>query len=179
MSIFFTADTHFGHKWMAEEHRCLGTTDLMDEWIIDQWNNMIGPKDQVYHLGDFSFGGFDHARKMFTALNGHKFLVPGNHDSSGVIKNLGWANSNTKEWTLIKRKFEGQSIVLCHYPLMTWQNAHHGTWHLHGHSHGNLPHSKTTRMDVGVDTNIRLAPYPLEFIVEKFQGLEYDKVDHH
>ena len=32
--------------------------------------------------------------------------------------------------------------------------SHHGAWHLYGHSHGNLPDTRTSlSMDVGVDTH--------------------------
>ena len=41
-------------------------------------------------------------------------------------------------------------LVLCHYPLASWDRRHHGAWHLHGHSHGT--HQGTgCILDVGVD----------------------------
>ncbi|MCX6365194.1 MAG: hypothetical protein NTX57_00570 [Armatimonadetes bacterium] len=43
-----------------------------------------------------------------------------------------------------------QRIVLCHYAFRVWRNAHHGSWHLYGHSHGSLPGAGRS-MDVGVD----------------------------
>ena len=43
-----------------------------------------------------------------------------------------------------------QVIVLCHYALRVWDRAHYGSWHLYGHSHGQLP-SLGLSLDVGVD----------------------------
>jgi calcineurin-like phosphoesterase family protein len=41
-------------------------------------------------------------------------------------------------------------VVLSHFPLEVWDRKHYGSYHLHGHSHGNLP-PRGRRMDVGVD----------------------------
>ena len=44
--------------------------------------------------------------------------------------------------------------MLCHYAMRVWNRAHHGAWHLYGHSHGKLPEAPTSlSMDVGVDTH--------------------------
>jgi calcineurin-like phosphoesterase family protein len=49
---------------------------------------------------------------------------------------------------------KGQPIVLCHYAMRVWNRAHHGAWHLYGHSHGKLPEAPTSlSMYVGVDTH--------------------------
>jgi calcineurin-like phosphoesterase family protein len=41
-------------------------------------------------------------------------------------------------------------VVLCHYAMRVWRNAHHGALHFYGHSHGNLP-GDAQSLDVGVD----------------------------
>jgi calcineurin-like phosphoesterase family protein len=51
----------------------------MNEVLIQKWNNLVTPEDEVYYLGDFSMA----ARPVeiyTTRLNGTKYLVPGNHD---------------------------------------------------------------------------------------------------
>jgi len=45
---------------------------------------------------------------------------------------------------------QSQLIVLCHYSLRVWDRSHYGSWHLYGHSHGNLPPLENS-LDVGVD----------------------------
>jgi calcineurin-like phosphoesterase family protein len=38
--------------------------------------------------------------------------------------------------------------------MRVWNRSYHETWHLHGHSHGDLPDIPTSlSMDVGVDTH--------------------------
>ena len=42
--------------------------------------------------------------------------------------------------------------MLAHYAQRTWHGAFRGSWHLFGHSHGNLgPYLKS--IDVGVDVH--------------------------
>lgn len=173
--VFFTADAHFQHKFMADL-RGIGRDHLddHDDLLVDNWNSLITNKDEVYFLGDFSFATQEINPKIFKRLHGRrKHLIRGNHDPANVC-NLGWSSVND----LLKIKIMGQSIVLCHYPLLTWQNAHHGTWHLHGHSHGNGQWGDSTRIDVGVDTH-SLMPYSFDEIAAIMATRTYDFIDHH
>jgi calcineurin-like phosphoesterase family protein len=63
-------------------------------------------------------------------------------------------------------------IVLCHYPFAEWDRKHYGSWHLHGHSHGNY-HGQGLIYDVGVDTN-NFTPVSLEQITEIMARKEKD-----
>jgi hypothetical protein len=53
--VFVTADTHFGHaeaiSKFARRHR---DADAMDEAMIAAINEVVGAKDILVHLGDFS-----------------------------------------------------------------------------------------------------------------------------
>lgn len=95
--IWFTSDTHFGHKNVLkhcpERLKAFGipedVTDeekvrLHDEYLIQLWNGTIGRKDIVYIIGDFSFYNVEKTRKILSRLNGSKFLIIGNHDKSSV-----------------------------------------------------------------------------------------------
>ena len=57
MSIFFTADTHFGHGAVLRYcSRPFASASEMDEALFANWSACVGPKDTVYHLGDVLFG---------------------------------------------------------------------------------------------------------------------------
>jgi calcineurin-like phosphoesterase family protein len=148
MTIWFTADTHFGHaniiKFMG---RPFAHTDEMDEAMIQTWNNTVQEKDVVYMLGDFSFHNVKQTNQILYKLNGNLHLIKGNHDSSKNLKKM-----HTWRWVkdYYELRHEGQLTVLSHYPFQVWRDSHRGSWHLHGHSHGTLPR-KGKRMDVGVD----------------------------
>ena len=58
MAVYFTADTHFGHKSILRLcERPFASLQAMDEALVARWNERVGPDDLVYHLGDFCFKG--------------------------------------------------------------------------------------------------------------------------
>ena len=51
--IWFTSDTHFGHdKEFLYGPRGFASIGQHDWEIIRNWNSVVGPDDEVYHLGD-------------------------------------------------------------------------------------------------------------------------------
>lgn len=79
MTTFYTADTHFGHRFVAGL-RGFEDVEAHDAWLVDRWNAVVGPEDIVYHLGDLSLSLNDHVRDVIRSLNGRIRLVAGNHD---------------------------------------------------------------------------------------------------
>ena len=54
--IYFTSDLHLGHKNIIEyEDRPWVNVDDMTYGIINRWNSIVKPNDEVYILGDFAF----------------------------------------------------------------------------------------------------------------------------
>jgi calcineurin-like phosphoesterase family protein len=154
---FFTADTHFGHENIITlESRpfrlgIIGIDDH-DEELIYRWNNVVKAGDLVYHLGDFSFHGPDETIDILDRLNGQIIFVEGNHDA--VLRNARVKAHKriAKIYQLTTTRIDGQLIRLCHYPLAAWGQTT-GTWHFHGHVHGNFDTDthNIRRLDVGVD----------------------------
>jgi len=151
MKTFFTSDNHFFHKSIVKfcpETR-MGITDVseMNERMIDIWNKTVGVHDTVYTLGDFSFGTTDKTIQVLARLNGHKHLILGNHDH--------WINDEAKSFFesinhYKKIKVNGKRAILFHYPIVEFENMHHGAYHFYGHVHGNYKHPGRA-MDVGID----------------------------
>jgi calcineurin-like phosphoesterase family protein len=164
--IHFTSDTHFWHNAVIGYcNRPWETREEMNEGLIQRWNEKIGGDDEVYFLGDFAFCGTQKARDILERLQGRKFWIRGNHDY-GLSKKIDGYFEWVRDYYLLKvhdvhqdeedeTKFHQyhQPIVLCHFPILSWDGLAHGSWHLHGHCHGSLPTTKMKRMDVGVDTN--------------------------
>lgn len=173
--IWFTADLHFDHaKILTHQDRGVETVEEMNERIVENWNAVVANRDEVWVLGDFFLGRAVDAGGWFHALNGRKHLVVGNHDSKAVQR-LPWSSVDVlREW-----RQKPHRAVLCHYPLLTWAAAHHGVWMLHGHSHGSLTSTRTTRMDVGVDCHPEFRPFNLTEIEEAMASRTYQDVDHH
>jgi len=181
-NIFFTADTHWGHARIVQlcDRRIVGSdgelrqfkhVDEMDEVMIQRWNERIGPKDIVYHLGDFNYKS--NAGKYFHRLNGaQKFLLVGNHDSADTYKQP-WSHVYGKkhEYVALKRQFDGQDVVLAHFAQRVWHSSCHGVWHLYGHSHDKLPPNGLS-FDVGVDGH-DFYPWEWSEIKDKIATLDY------
>jgi calcineurin-like phosphoesterase family protein len=175
MAEFFTSDTHFHHNAIVHmgNGRPFATVEEMNETIIERWNERIGPDDNVYHLGDFALCGRAKAQEVMDRLNGRKVLIAGNHDDK-ARKLDGWAQ--VLDMAYLRRGH--RRIVLCHYAMKTWRNAHHGSVMLFGHSHGNLRGCRQS-LDVGVDA-WDFRPVTLEEIDARLATLPpWSAVDHH
>jgi calcineurin-like phosphoesterase family protein len=173
MTAWFSADLHLGHaKILQYANRPHATVEEMNEAIIDNWNGAVRKKDEAYILGDFCFGN---PNKFYDRLNGAVYLIPGSHDKQ--LKQLHKATSPVLP-ALTERKFvyDGQTIliVMCHYAMRKWNRCHYGTYHIYGHSHGNLPPFGLS-FDVGVDTN-NFFPYSLDDVVAKMKTLSREFV---
>lgn len=160
---WFTADTHFGHANIIKYcRRPFADVEEMDRCLIQYWNEVVHPNDEVHHLGDFAFG--DH-NKYLPYLNGTKHLVLGNHDHDKLLhKAVGWTSISNLDEVVIG----DIHVVLCHYSMRVWNRSHHGSLQLYGHNHGNLPGTNKS-CDVGVDC-WNMKPIAIEHAILRMQG---------
>lgn len=168
MTVFFTADHHFGHARINTlAGRPFDTVDDMNTALIDRWNTTVGPDDHVWVLGDFAMGRIADSLPLAKKLNGHKFLIAGNHDR--IHPSHGHTGDKLDAWTA-KYTDAGFTIVP-HGPIFPGIHASHfpftgdhtdddrhtahrlpddGNWLLHGHTHG-MWRKRGRMIDVGVD----------------------------
>jgi len=206
-NIWFTADTHFGHRniikylnrpFMNEEEKTAlenaetrdevkavrisnETIKLHDDTIIDNINATVQIGDSLYILGDFCMGRLDEVRAYRKRINcNNVFLIRGNHDK---LRNNEYKQvfNNVKDMDSIS--WNGQKIILCHYPMLRWNNGHYGSWQLYGHCHGNLmsflvEHNidSLLNMDVGVDCN-NYAPVSFDTIKKVMEHKNFVPID--
>ena len=140
--VYLTADTHFSHTNILRYcQRPFVNTHEMNKTMIDNWNAVVTPEDTVYHLGDFCLGSLNEQCRIFNMLNGKKYLVKGNHDSSATrMVRVGFTVLDNG--TI----YEG-GMELVHNP----KNAKTEGVVLHGHIH-NSPSLLVPRfINVGVD----------------------------
>jgi calcineurin-like phosphoesterase family protein len=148
MAVFFTADHHFGHGGARGLFkRPFGSVAEMDATMVARWNEVVGPDDQVWHLGDFAVRQpAARMEELVAMLAGDKHLIVGNNDGPATTGFPGWASiAHYAELQL-----DGTWLILCHYPLRTWNRMGRGALNLHGHSHGRLA-PLPRQVDVGVD----------------------------
>lgn len=142
-NTFFIADTHFFHEnilnFESSRSHMGRTVEEMNEYIIERWNEAIGPDDIVYHLGDFTFkvkSKYNEICSIGSRLKGHKILVLGNHDRSYYKKephlytNFGFSVVHEYPLYLYTRS---KQVLLSHEPVPFAESSVHRN--IHGHLH--------------------------------------------
>lgn len=86
-NIYIIGDHHFYHQNILNYSRFqFSTVEEMNDYIIKCHNEVVGNDDIVIFLGDFCFKKAQ-IKDILSQMNGHKYLVLGNHDSKDIIKN--------------------------------------------------------------------------------------------
>lgn len=187
--IYFTSDTHYSHsnickstsRWPeSDKTRDFESLEAMNNAIVERINASVGENDILFHLGDWSFGGFDMIREFREKIickNVH--IILGNHDhhidnNKGDIRSIFTSVNHYLFLTVVRQganpnKDKGikDRFILCHFPIASWNGLGDGVMHLHGHVH--LPPDKKIAdgraMDVGMDGNY-LDPYSLDEVID-------------
>jgi calcineurin-like phosphoesterase family protein len=171
VALYFTSDQHFGHANIIRlARRPFPDLDRMHEWFVEMWNWLVEPDDVVWVLGDVALGRLDESLEVIGGLNGHKVLVPGNHDRC-------WSGHRnpSKHEAYLDAGFDeildgdqvlrvaGQNVKVSHFPYrgtgergdLPQRYAEHrpvdeGGWLLHGHVHERW-RIRGRQINVGVD----------------------------
>ncbi len=160
MTIFFTADEHYGDKGIIEYcNRGYPSPDLMNKDIIYKNNLTVKPGDTVYHLGDITFNNDLHLiRDIVKQLHGTHVLILGNHDRIYPfdLVEVGFQSVHTA----LKLNLQGFDVILAHDPSI-WTVVPQGTVFICGHIHclfKSIPEKLV--YNAGVDVNNF---YPVSF----------------
>lgn len=172
-NVWFTSDTHFGHKKILEyepEARPFSSVEEMNEVMIDRWNHCVGRNDIIYHLGDFCFG--KSSLDIAARLNGKKRLIMGNHDSYPVDDYLRHFEKvmGVKYWKM---------CVLTHIPVHPDNLGSRAFINVHGHLHSNKMRIVTDQNDIYDDENYfnvsveqnNLRPFHADQILERMNNI--------
>lgn len=160
MKTFVTADLHLDHKNIIKYcNRPFTDVNKMNRILVNNWNNIISPKDTVYFLGDLSF----HTEYWIPKLNGDITFIKGNHDKF----------HETKFYNNYVLKYGGIYFYLTHRPEhipRDWNG-----WAIYGHVHNNYPKEcpfferKNKRFNVSTEmTNYK--PVNMDYIMESING---------
>jgi len=175
--IFFTSDSHYNHKnicsatteWKDAEDKTRKFNSLseMNDALVSNINMNVCEDDILFHLGDWSFGGFDSIEEFRNRINcKNVHLVLGNHDlhierNKHNIQRLfssinHYIKLNIQRPGLTsKSKLDTFRLILMHFPIASWDGMNEGVIHLHGHLHlpMHLRVGQGKSIDVGVDGN--------------------------
>jgi len=179
-NVWFTSDTHYDHKnicsatseWSEDNEskgqRQFNSLEEMNTVLVNNINAVVLPDDTLFHLGDWSFNGFDNIRKFRERLTCKNiYIVLGNHDhhiernKDNIQELFAGISIGNLELELNYRSLrnmglnEKQRFFLNHYPVCSWKDMKRGVIHLFGHVHlsKGAKIMKGKAMDVGVDGN--------------------------
>lgn len=186
--VHFVSDLHFLHKNIIQYNRSyLSDVDEMNNLLVEEWNKVVKPNDLVFDLGDICIGNPNKVLPLLERLNGFIIHLKGNHDGPTIFEKL--QPSLPKHLFLdspyLKVNINGQTIVLCHYPIASWENAGRGSIHLYGHCHGSfsLQDKMGKSLDVGVDSTYnrlnKLRPISLAEVLQFMSERDIVCFDHH
>lgn len=142
--IWFASDYHFSHANVIKyDNRPFKDVDEMNQSLIENWNHYIDDNDVVFYLGDLSFDKNDKLTSQIVhQLKGKIHAITGNHDKEKDLVKLNRFESVSDYINLsvmdLDTPRKWQEIMMMHFPILSWDKAHHGAWHLHGHCHGSL-----------------------------------------
>lgn len=169
-NVFLISDTHFGHTNICKFRRADGTklrpwddVQEMDHTLIQNWNNVVGANDKVYHLGDV----FINRRHRFIldGLNGRKVLIKGNHDIFDL-------NSYTPFFKDIRAYHVLDKFILSHVPIHP-QQMERFAGNIHGHLHEHQVRQENGDLDPRYLTvcveHIRFTPVELSVAMQYFK----------
>jgi calcineurin-like phosphoesterase family protein len=200
--LWFTSDTHYNHgnicsattQW-TDPVTCREFKSLehMNAHLVGNINEKVGQDDILFHLGDWSFGGFEQIelfRNQIVCKNVH--IITGNHDHhiennregiQSIFSSVNKYLNLVVKWNVGTPLMGEQRFALMHFPIASWDNMARGAIHLHGHVHFEADKriGVGKMMDVGVDGN---ELYPIEMSeVLKLMGNQPIKsmfaFDHH
>ena len=181
--LFFTSDTHFGHANIIKYcDRPFVDVDEMNKIMVQNINHYCGPDDTLIHLGDFCWwreGQLAQWRDTLVCndirlvLGNHDAKKPGGHPDPMLYKYFESVWEMHELSVRLPASGENQHIVLCHYPLRSWNRKFHGSWHLYGHAHQHDA-SWGKSLNMGVD-QWEYRPVHLREIEEKMEGQQHLK----
>ena len=198
--VWITSDTHYGHSnicrgvtsWRLpdggipiEQTRDFDTIEQMNESIVDEINSVVGEDDVLIHLGDWSFGGFENIQKFrYKILCKEIHLILGNHDHHIENNKGGVQDLFTSVNHYARLSYKNNTLVLCQFPISSWDSLNKGHIHLHGHVHlpTNLRFGKGKKMDVGMDGHPTFGVYDMNDIIrimDKREIVSDMLFDHH
>jgi calcineurin-like phosphoesterase family protein len=140
---FFTSDSHFGDDRFNFMCRPFKSVKEQEDYIVERWNAVVGPDDEVFHLGDFAYT--DEGLEVRRRLNGKIHLITGNYDDPRPYDKLEDLFDSVMVNDILTLK-NGEKVWLNHYPAKTSEHLFNIVGHIHG-----LWRVQRNMINVGVD----------------------------
>jgi len=165
---YFIADPHHGHnrEFIYKDRGFLSIPEH-DQKLLNNCSQ-LDIEDTLYILGDVSCGknSLENSIEFLSQLKCKVCVIKGNHDEELFQhrRKLPFI-IHFIDSVYLDIKVEGQKITLCHYPMISWNASHHGSWLLYGHVHNKQIPLNGKMLDVA-PTKEHMYPYSFNEIKE-------------
>ena len=181
MTTWLTADEHYGHANILRYcERPFTDVDHMARELVERQNAVVGPNDDVIHVGDFVMNE-RLLPSILPQLRGRHTLVFGNHDRCHPCRKDHVAAKRRylqAGFVDVVERFVLDGMLVHHMPYSgddrekyhAYRPADEGLVLLHGHIHG-LWKTRGRMVNVGVDVR-GYAPVSLDEVLDEIRGLQ-------
>jgi calcineurin-like phosphoesterase family protein len=129
MARFFSSDHHFDDDRFNLFYRPFKTVQEQEDYLVERWNSVVGPDDEVYHIGDFATT--DRGLEVVSRLNGTIHLIMGNYDDPRPLDRLNELFFSVKNSCMLTLT-NGRKVILNHYPSRASRYEFNIVGHIHG-----------------------------------------------
>jgi calcineurin-like phosphoesterase family protein len=195
--VFIVSDIHYGHnKPFILNPRGYPDVETAKRDFRDKWLATITENDTVINIGDAVVGAELNSREFAQMIcnlpcKAH-YYVWGNHNAGmhQIYEEIN-QNPDTETYPLTHSngrfvflgdyaefQINGRHVVVCHYPIASWNHLSKGGWMIHGHCHMNLEDDPgLMRLDASWDR--KNGPIEWSEIEALMKKKVPRKVDHH
>ena len=142
-NIYVISDHHFYHSNIINYIReNFSTLSDMHNHIIESHNSVVNPDDIVIFLGDFSFKK-SYIKEINKRLNGHKYLLLGNHDQNNLLNNfkeIGFEDCFINPVRIDDKYLSHEPLIkeeatTINLSILIKEFINYGSYNYHGHIH--------------------------------------------
>jgi calcineurin-like phosphoesterase family protein len=180
--VYFSSDLHIGHEAVIKFGRKFENLPMMNYHIINEINKKVMKNDLLILLGDTMMGEKNYKLFLDNLICNNIIMLFGNHcNRSKLIQTYDKSDKLIYIGDYLELSIEKQIICCSHFPMFNWNYQDDGSFHLHGHLHGDENSvikeiHKYRSMDVGVDSYYNMFGEYSLFSFEKVQELLKNKL---
>jgi len=180
--VWFSSDLHLNHEAVIKFGRKFDSVEQMNTHILQEINIRVGKNDLLVLLGDTLMQEKDYITFLDYLNCENVILLFGNHCNRGKLYSaLIECDKLIYLGDYLELNIEGQIVCCSHFPQFNWNYQDDGSFHLHGHLHGDENSvikeiHKYRSMDVGVDSYYNFFGEYSLFSFEQIKELLKDKL---
>jgi len=129
MKIFVTSNQQFGRQGAVKAYkRPFNDVEEMNQYLIKQWNSVVGNDDMVFVAGNFMWDP-ETADIITKQLNGKIYVIPGEWDRAIADVTESQGNGSGLKATYIAigiKEVKALKAVITYWPMIEWPKKKKG-----------------------------------------------------